>query len=183
KDGLVHNEITKLFPHENFMYAGTSNGVSVIDVNTFEVLSADIPTGKELFRVQDFFEYKKQIFAVTYNSGIFQIQIKNNKLTLVKVKDHKFSYSVFTKNDSIYSSNKGFFTKSSVAEYLNEKPKPASEKFGQSIIWDYVQSNDNKIFAAAWGIYDSNGGIYEITGNQMISKASEFNITSKEVIS
>src|SRR5690606_37321243 len=93
KDGLVHNEITELFPHGNFMYAGNSNGVSVIDVNTFEVLSADIPTGKELFRVQDFFEYKKQIFAVTYNSGIFQIQIKNNKLTLVKVKDHRFSYS------------------------------------------------------------------------------------------
>src|SRR5690606_7126371 len=34
KDGLVHNEITKLFPHGNTMYVGTSNGISLIDINT-----------------------------------------------------------------------------------------------------------------------------------------------------
>src|SRR5690606_35717766 len=183
KNGLVHNEITKLFAQGNFMYVGTSNGVSVVDVNTFENIWAENPPGRELFRVQDFFEYKKQIFVVTYNSGIFKIQFKNNLPALDKVNDHKFNYSIFVDNDSIYSSNKGYFTKSSVPDYLKEKPNPNSGKFGQSIIWDYVQSNDNKIFAAAWGIYDRNGGIYELAGNQMVSKASEFDITSKEVIS
>lgn len=181
-DGLIHNEITKLFSYGNQMYVGTSDGVSIIDVDTFKVLSLNSPTGNELFRVQDFFEYEAQVYVVTYNSGIFKIQNNNNEPTLVKVNDHKFIYSVFVDKDSIYSSNKGFFTKSSFADYVDEKDSLSNKKLGASIIWDYVKSGD-RIFAAAWGIYDSSGGIYELADNQMISRASEFNMFSKEVIS
>ena len=54
KHGLAHNEITELFSHDNFMYVGTSNGISLIDINTFHVFSPEIPFKNELFRVQDF---------------------------------------------------------------------------------------------------------------------------------
>lgn len=183
KDGLVHNEITKLFSNGDFMYVGTSDGISLIDIHTFKVHSLNIPSGNELFRVQDFFEYKKQIYIVTYNSGIFRVQNKNNQPSLAKVNDHKFIYSVLVDRDSIYSSNKGFFTKSALADYVSEKDSIPLEEHGASILWEYVKTADDKIFAAGWGIYDSNGGIYEVVDKQLVSRASEFNVTSKQVIS
>jgi len=183
KDRLVHNQITKLFTSGNYMYAGTSDGVSLVDVNTFKVNSLETPSGKELFRVQDFFEYKNQIYVVTYRSGIFKILNEEGQTALVKVNDHKYIYSVFPNNDSIYSSNKNFFTKSHLSEYVSEKDSIPLEKRGTSIIWDYAKTDDHRIFAAAWGIYDTNGGIHELVDEQLISRASEFNIASQEVIS
>ena len=183
KDGLIHNQITNLFPSGDYMFVGTSDGVSMININTHEVNSPNIPGKDELFRVQDFFEYQSEIYVVTYNSGIFKIENKNRQAELVKVNDRKNIYSVLVENDSIYSSNKGFFTKSSLANYVKGKDLIQSKKHGYSIIWDYALTNDQKIYSAAWGIYDTNGGIYELVNNQLISKTSEFNIPSKEVIS
>src|SRR5690606_18851746 len=183
KEGLVHNEITKLFPHGNTMYVGTSNGVSLIDINTREVISLNIPDGEELFRVPDFFEYKDQIYVASYKSGLFKIQNKNNQASLVKVNDHKNIYSIFVDKDSIYRSNKGFFTKIPIVEYVSEEGTLPQQKFGHSIIWDHIETWDNRIFAAAWGIYDNSGGIYELIDDQMVSRALEFDIPSKEIIS
>ncbi|WP_339650596.1 histidine kinase [uncultured Salegentibacter sp.] len=183
KDGLVNNQITKLFTSGNYMYVGTSDGVSLINLNTFKVNSLKTPAGKELFRVQDFFEYQNQIYVVTYRSGIFRILNEEEQTALVKVNKHKFIYSVFPDNDSIYSSNKGFFTKSHLPDYVSEKDSIPLEKSGTSIIWDYAKTDDHRIFTAAWGIYDTNGGIYELVEERLISRASEFNISSKEVIS
>ena len=182
KDGLAHNEITKLFSYGNFMYVGTSDGVSIVNVNTFQVVPLDNPKREELIRVQDFFEYGNQIYVVTYNSGVFKILNGKNQQELVQVNDHKFIYSVFIDRDSIYSSNKGFFTRSSLADYVQGRDSISAKKLGSSIIWDYVKSGD-KIFAAAWGIYDSDGGIYELENDQMISRAPEFDILSKKILS
>ncbi|MCY2687989.1 sensor histidine kinase [Salinimicrobium sp. TH3] len=183
KDGLVHNEITTLFPHGDYMYVGTSNGASRIDINTYKVHSFKIPSKEGLFRVQGFFEYRDQIYVVTYNSGVFKIVQKNNVAAMVKVNDHEYIYSVLVDNNSIYSSNKGFFTKNDLAEYVSEKDPVPAKKLGHSIIWDHVKTAGNKIFAAAWGIYDTNGGIYEVVKDRMVSRASEFNILSNKVIS
>ena len=183
KEGLVHNEITKLFVHGDHMYVGTSDGVSMVDVNTFEMLSLKPPSNGDLFRVQDFFEYQDNIYVAIYNYGVYKIEKKNEQASLVRLIDHKTIYSVLKRNDSIYSSNKGFFTKTSLKDYFKEDNSISSCKVGQSIIWDYVETKDDKIFAAAWGIYDSSGGIYEIVDDELISRASDFNIPSDEVIS
>lgn len=182
-DGLVHNEVTKLFSYEKNMYVGTSNGVSIIDINTFKVYSLTKQPDIELFRVQGFFEYKNEIYVVTYNSGIFKIKNKEDKKSLIKLNNHKFIYSVFKDNDTIYSSNKGFFTKSKLDDYVSENDSVPNQKLGTSIIWDFVKTNNHQIFAAAWGIYESNGGVYEVLNNQLISRASDFNVFSKNVIS
>ncbi|WP_121346059.1 sensor histidine kinase [Gillisia mitskevichiae] len=183
EQGLVHGEITKLFTHGNYMYVGTSDGVSIININSFEVLSLNNHSDDDLFRVQDFFKYRDEIYVVTYNTGIFKIVSEDDQPALLKVNDIKYNYSVFVDNDSIYNSNKGFFTKNSIGDFANGRDTIQSKKLGVSIIWDHVKSKDYKIFAAAWGIYDTNGGIYEIVNNTLISRASDFNISSKKVIS
>ena len=182
KDGLVHNEITKLFYSDGYMYVGTSDGISIIDINNFEVYSPKLPPEEDLMRVVGFFEANDEVYMVTYKTGIYKIQLRK-KPALVKMKDHKFIYSVFKDQDSIYSSNKGFFIKTQVAEYVSEKDTVAGKRMGTSIIWDYKKTNDDKIFTAAWGIYDRDGGIYELVDKKLISKADEFNVSSKEVIS
>jgi len=183
KEGLVHDEITSFFSHGNNMYVGTSNGFSIMDINTLQVLSFNPPTGNDLFRITDFFEYGNEIYLVSYNTGIFKIQEKNGQKHIVKVNDHKNIYSILVDNDSIYSSNKGFFTKHKLLEYVKESNSISSEELGTSIIWDHLKTRDNKLFVAAWGIYDTNGGIYEIKNDRLIPRASEFNVPSKEVLS
>jgi len=182
EDGLIHNEITRLFSYEDQVFVGTSDGVSIIDIHTFEIVSLENPPGNKLFRVQDFFSYNKQVYVVTYNSGVFRIDWQKAGAALVKISDHRFIYSVLIDKDSIYSSNKEFYTKQKLANYVQEKDLSA-EKLGASIIWDYVKTKDERIFAGAWGIYDTSGGIYELVGGRMVSRASEFNISSREVIS
>tara|TARA_R100000935_G_scaffold48258_1_gene72658 strand:+ start:1046 stop:4030 length:2985 start_codon:yes stop_codon:yes gene_type:complete len=183
KDGLVNNEITNLFTYGNYMYVGTSNGVSIIDIDTYKVISLNKDPDKELFRVQDFFEYKDQIYVVTYNSGIFKILNSKAQPALIQVNKHKYNYSILVDKDNIYSSNKGFFTKSKIEDYVKKKDFAPLKELGHSIIWDYAKSNKQRIFAAAWGIYDNDGGIYEIKDDRFVSRASDFNILSNQVIS
>ena len=183
ENGLVHNEVTRLFSYKDHMFVGTSDGISIINLQNFKVKSLNIPSSKELFRVQDFFEYEQEIYVVTYNSGIFRIDFNNDQPVLAKVNNHQYIYSVLKDNDSIYSSNKGFYTKNKLTGYLDNSESFATKKNGRSIIWDYVKTKDKKIYAAAWGIFDTDGGIYEVTNQGFISKASEFNISSTDVIS
>jgi hypothetical protein len=75
------------------MYVGTSDGVSVIDINTLEVLSFDDPSAEKLFRVRDFLEFEGQVYVITYNTGIHKLQQKRNQWDLLKVNDHTFIYS------------------------------------------------------------------------------------------
>ena len=183
KDGLVHNEITRLFSNGDLMYVGTSDGVSIIDINSFKVHSLNDPERNALLRVRNFFEYRKQIYVATYRSGLYTIVTREDEMALVKVNDRTFIYSVFVDNDSIYSSNKGFYSKISLDDYVKENEIVSEKRHGSSIIWDHVKTEDGKIFAAAWGIYDANGGIYELLDEHMISRAAQFKLQSKEVIS
>lgn len=182
EDGLVHNEITTLSSRGGSMFVGTSHGVSRIDVETLEVFSYEVPTevpAEVLFRVRDFIEVEGQLYVITYRTGIYRIEGPQ----LVKVNDHHFIYSVFVEGDSIYSSNKGYFTQSLLSEYLSPQGPPAQPQLGTSIIWDHVKTSDGRIFVGAWGIYDSDGGIYELKPDRMISRAAEFNVPSREVLS
>ncbi|MFV8226584.1 histidine kinase [Christiangramia aquimixticola] len=181
QDGLIHNEITRLFPYQEKMFVGTSNGVSVVDINTFEATSFSIPDTENLFRVQDFFLYQDNVYVATYNSGVFKISDSNDPSSLIKVNKQTNIYSVIVEKDSIYSCNKGFITKGKLEDFVSQKPPP--HKLGHSIVWDHVTTIDQKKYVAAWGIFEPSGGIFELNNDRLISKASEFNISSKEVIS
>ena len=182
ENGLIHNEITKLFSHGKTMYVGTSDGVSMIDIHSFEIKSFKENPGNQLFRVTGFFENAEEIYVVTYNTGLYKISEKNGAHFLTQVNDQRFNYSIFKDGDSIYNSNKGFYTKTPISNYIDEAGPTTSEEYGHSILWDYSKTKLNRTFAAAWGIFDNSGGIYEIVANQLISRTKDFNIRSEEVI-
>jgi len=180
--GLVHNEITKLFSSKNKMYVGTSNGVSVVDVNTNEIISLK-PLENQIFRVSSFFEFNQQIYCTTYNSGVYKITVEGQKIVLNKMNNHQYIYAAFKNKDSIYSSNKGFISKTNLSSFVSKTDTIPMQKTGSSVIWDYCLGFQNSIYAAAWGIYKNDGGVYEIVNNEFVNRNSNFNITSKEILS
>ena len=182
ENGLVDNEITKLLHFNNKMYVGTSNGVSVVDIDNFQIFSSK-PTENKLFRVSSFFEYDAKIYCTTYNSGTYQVAIDSDKVSLTKINNNQYIYAAFKNNDSIYRSNKEYFTKSTLTSFISDTVTSSTSKHGNSIIWDYCLTSKNKMFAGAWGIYKNDGGLFEIANNKFISRNSDFNITSKAILS
>jgi len=182
KEGLIHNEITKLFIFENYMCVGTSFGVSLIDLETHKLMSC-LPVTEEEFRVSGFFEYKNQLYCTTYTAGIFKITQENNQLIVDNISDYTVVHSMYATKDSIYCSNKEYYTKSSKASFVNSNNSNTLQKKGSSIIWDYIETKDQRMFAAAGGLYSNNGGIYEIVGDQFISRSSDFDLTSNNTLS
>ncbi|WP_298523815.1 sensor histidine kinase [uncultured Christiangramia sp.] len=180
KDGLVHDEIVQLFPYKNYIYVGTSDGVSRIDINTFDIQSWKNEGSKALLRVSGFFEFEKELYVTTYRNGVFKVSSEGS-FSLKQVNDQRYIYSAFIDNNSIFSSNKGHYTKSEISEYI-KSGEPASEELGNSIIWDYVKTSDSTIYAAAWGIYDSNGGIFELN-EDFRDRTNSFGIQGNDMYS
>ena len=54
--------------------------------------------------------------------------------------------------------------------------------FGQSHIWNYEQDKEGNIYAAAWGIYSKDGGVFELQDNRMVDKSEAFGIDSQVII-
>ncbi|TQI70523.1 hypothetical protein JM79_1433 [Gramella sp. Hel_I_59] len=180
KDGLVHDEIVHLFPYEDYIYVGTSDGVSRIDINTFDIQSWKNEGSEALLRVSGFFEFEKELYVTTYRTGVFKVTSEGS-FSLKQANDQKYIYAAFVDNNSIFSSNKGHYIKSEISEYI-QPGKLTSKEFGSSIIWDYVKTRDSIIYAAAWGIYDSNGGIFELNEN-FSNRSKSFGITGKDAFS
>lgn len=180
RDGLVHDEIVHLFPHENFVYVGTSDGVSRIDMDTFEIQSWKDQGADSLLRVSGFFEFDDEFYVPTYRNGLFKVSSEES-LKLELVDDRQFIYAAFVDGDTVYSSNKGYFTKTEISEYTKPGNK-ALEQHGSSILWDYVKTNDSIIYAAGWGIYDSNGGIFELNEN-LKDRTNSFGIQGNDMYS
>jgi len=180
RDGLVNNEIIHLYLFKDHIYAGTSNGISRINIHDFHIESWNIENNPELLRVSQFFEFEKHLYVNTYRTGIYKISTQED-LAITKVHDRKFIYASFTSNDSIYSSNKGFYTKTSIATYLNPTPSKVPQ-LGQSIFWDYVKTKDSAVYAAAWGIYDRSGGIYKLDQG-ITNNNNTFDIDSEQTFS
>jgi sensor histidine kinase YesM len=180
KEGLVHNDVTTLFLFNNFMCVGTYNGVSLIDINTHKIFSA-VPITVKPFKISSFFTYKNQLYCNTVWTGLYQIQIEKEKIKLSSINKQQNSIAFFQDKDTVYNSQIGFFTKTTLKNYISSNTFSAN-KWGHSILWDYVKDAKNRIFAAAGGLYTNDGSLFEIVDNQLISRAEDYNIESKNLL-
>ena len=180
KKGLAHNKTRKVFPYKNKVIVGTEYGISVIDIK-----SNKISTPKEVFPhfgvfiVMDIFEYKSEIYFSALNEGFFKILDIESSPKVVQVLEFQNSYSVGVFEDIIYNNNKGYID---VFDFSGNRPT-ATAKFGKSIGWKYAAKNLNEIYVACWGIFDSNGGLYQIQNQEMIDVSAQFGIESKKLLS
>ena len=177
KNGLLADKTRKVFPFKNKIYVGTEQGVSIIDINTNKLVTPKVPPHKEDFISISFFEYKNEVYFATVFDGLFRIDESGTKPIIIPLLLHKNTYGLALYGSTLYSSNEGFINEFNINDLL--KDKISSKQFGKSVIWQYVKDNQNTIFAAAWGIYKPNGGLYKIENNKMVDVSEYFGIDSK----
>ena len=178
-DGLAHNKTRKVFSYKDKVIVGTEYGISIIDIN-----SNMITTPKEVFPhfgvfiVTDIFEYKDEIYFSALNEGFFKIINFTVNPKVIPVLEFMNCYSVGNFEYKFYSSNKGFID---VIDF-GRRSVSRTTQFGQSIAWQYAKDKRDKIYAACWGIFDNNGGLFEIVDTKMIDLNAKFGIDSKKLL-
>ncbi|SHJ69944.1 hypothetical protein SAMN04487911_13119 [Arenibacter nanhaiticus] len=183
KEGLIHDEITKILHVNGLLYVGTSHGISIINTKTMAIHSKTLENSDQLFRISEFVVYKDQVYAVSYRSGTYKVELNNEQMTLTLANDQHFLYGAHIENDSILLSNKGFYQKHHLQDFLSPAKHPSPKPLGTSIIWGYQKTKKNRLFAAAWGIYDNTGGVYQIVKDSMVSVTTKMGIESQNIVS
>jgi hypothetical protein len=177
KNGLLADKTRKVFPFKNKIYVGTEQGVSIIDINTNKLVTPKVPPHKEDFISISFFEYKDEVYFATIFEGLFKIDESGSVPKIIPVLLHKNTYGLALYGSTLYSSNEGFINKFNINDIL--KDKISTTKFGKSFVWQYAQDKRSSIFAAAWGVYKPDGGLYTIENDKLIDVSEFYGIDSK----
>ena len=181
KNGLPTDRTRKLIAFHDKIIVGTELGVALIAPKTHQIT---VPKGIEphsgVFIVTDFMIYKDEVYFSALNEGIYKLVFDpSGNAKIQKVMQHQIIYSMGW-FDQLYCSNKGMINKYDWNALLHNNDN--STQFGQSIVWDFAKGPHGAIYAAAWGIFDSSGGLYRIQNNTMTDVSSEFGINSKSLL-
>jgi hypothetical protein len=177
KNGLPANKTRKVFPFKNKVYVGTEQGISIIDINSNKVVTPKTPIKKEDFISLSFIIFEQEVYFTTVYEGFYKIDESCEVPKIIPVVLHKNTYSLGLFGTTLYSSNEGFIDKFDMANIMNGDV--SSVKFGQSMVWQYAKDKRNAIYAAAWGVYNPDGGLFRIEKDNMIAISDYFGIDSK----
>lgn len=177
KNGLLANKTRKVFPFKNKIYVGTEQGVSIIDINTNILITPKVPTHKEDFISISFFKYRDEVYFASIFNGLYKIDESGSVPKIIPIILHKNTYSLALYGSTLYSSNEGFIDKFNINDI--SKDDRSSTKFGKSFVWQYAKDKKNAIYAAAWGVYAPDGGLYKIENDKMIDVSEYYGIDSK----
>jgi len=181
---LPNQEITKLFLGKKSLYVGTSDGIAIIDlddVDKVQALRPSLPV-QQKFQVQDFFTVGSTVYAVSYAHGIYKIEEREKETVLSLITRELNLYAAYREESTLYLSGKERYKKLPINSINRQGVVECSKGLGHSVIWDYQRAND-KLYAAAWGIYAADGGVYEITETGMQLKNKAFGVESTQVTS
>lgn len=180
-DGLINNKIRQLYSHKDKIYVGTSNGLSIIDITTNKVVSVkESQSDHPQNFISGFFNHGDNIFYTTFGNGTYEIIHTDNTYQIERLHDHNLVYAIGHFDDFIFTSNKGITEKFRIKDFLDQASDGKS--FGHSINWQYVKDNDQNVFAAAWGLFTKDGGLYKIENERMVDMSHAFGITSKVIL-
>jgi len=177
KNGLLANKTRKVFSFKDKIYVGTEQGVSIIDIKTNKLITPKVPEHKEDFISLAFITYKGVVYFTSTFEGLFKIDESSSTPRIVPVVLHKNSYSLGLFGSTLYSGNETYINKYDFDKIL--KGDKSSQNFGKSFVWQYAKDKRNTIFAAAWGVYTPDGGLYTIAENKMTDVSNVYGIDSK----
>ncbi|MFD2941963.1 sensor histidine kinase [Flavobacterium notoginsengisoli] len=180
KHGLLANKTRKVFPFKGKVYVGTEQGVSIIDIKTNKLITPKVPPHKEDFISIAFVEYNGIVYFTSTFEGLFKIDESTSVPRIVPVILHKNSYSLGLFGSTLYSGNEGHINKFDF-EKISKGDKSAVN-FGKSFVWQFAKDKRDTIFAAAWGVYTPDGGLYTIGENKMTDVSVAYGIDSKVLL-
>lgn len=181
KNGLSSNRVRKVFSFKNKMYVGTELGISIIDIKTNKVFTPKgiLPHfGK--FIVTDFFLYNGEVYFSAVNEGFFKLNNSNSIPKIIPVLKHQHIYSLGYFGLKLYGSNDGFIDEFDIQNIIKGEFSPS--KFGKSTVWQYAKDKRNVLYAAAWGVYTPDGGLYTIANKKMVNISDYYGIDSKNLL-
>ncbi|RAI84186.1 sensor histidine kinase [Algoriphagus yeomjeoni] len=181
-DGLADNRIRHFYPYQNKMLIGTEDGVSIADLETFEISSILSSIEKsELNYTAGFFEVDDRLFYSTYRSGSYEIVWENEVPQTIKINDWLPIYSVSVENDSLLLADKGSVKKISSVDFI--LGKAPSHSFGQSIFWKSVEGLKGEKYLLAASTFSKDGGVFLLKDGQMAPQNEWFGVTSNFILS
>lgn len=180
KNGLPADKTRKVFPFKNKVYVGTEQGIAIIDQNTHTITTPKVPKTKEDFICMDFFVYDNEVYFVAIFEGLFKIDEKSGAPKVIPIFPNKNNYSLFLDGNNLLVGNEGFVQQMDLNKVL--KGDYAFRKFGTSIVWDFAKTKEGSIFAAADGVYNPDGGLYQIIENQLVNVSERYGIDSKTIL-
>lgn len=176
-DGLANNHIRKIWIKGSTAYVGMEDGLAMIQNDSITNFTRIDPDVK--LQVQDFFEYKNELYIVTFRSGLLKLTTTENQNKLKKVREYKHAFAIGVLNDTLYLSNDGVTKLFTIDGFLN-----GSEPFKNitsSISWDYTDVNTTTAYTAMWGVHTDNGGVYKIENDSLSLQNDDFSIKSRSV--
>lgn len=179
-NGLVNNYIRKLFYNDGYVYVGSKNGLSVIDIDSKEIKNVTDKANNS-FQIMDFFSYKNEVYIQTYRNGLWKYDEVKNQLVFLH---HNYNsvFSIFKNKNSILVSFDGFAHKNqsikkfSIEDYISGI-KPTSE-FGNSVFWDFINDKNQNTYGVADGINYPTGGVFKIDNKAVLKESIKFKINS-----
>lgn len=166
KNGLINDRVRSLFYHNNHIYAGTSNGVSILSTKDFSIENPEFEHHPDyFFNVTSFFTLHNKVYLTTVNNGIFEVTPQK----LVQVSNLKKTFSSFVFNNRLFIG-----TQDNLFE-LDVHSFKITRTFNVSSAHKFLSVN-NQMYLVSSGIVENKGGVFKFEDNDFIDKTTEFNI-------
>lgn len=166
KNGLINDRVRSLFYHNNKIYAGTLNGVSIISTKDFSIKNPKFEHHPDyFFNVTSFFTLHNKVYLTTVNNGIFEVTPQK----LVQVSNLKKTFSSFVFNNRLFIG-----TQDNLFE-LDVHSFKITSTFNVNSAHKFLSVN-NQMYLVSSGIVENKGGVFKFEDNYFIDKTTEFNI-------
>ena len=160
-NGLIHNEITVLFADKNLLYIGTSDGISILNINEKKIISSYKPDEHKPFRVSGFLKDQNSIIALTYASGIYRISEKNHQFSYEKISEIHPIYGGTKVDHHLFLNGKDSLLKVDLND-LDDNHQEMKMVKSPTLFWHSTLGKEY-IYASGWGIYEETGGLFKFS--------------------
>ncbi|WP_160169351.1 histidine kinase [Indibacter alkaliphilus] len=182
QNGLIDDRIRQLYAYQDKMLVGTENGISIIHIEERRIESVpETQRDEGTNYTSGFFEAGERLFYTTYRHGLYEILFSESGTEVKKIHDHKPIYAIGHFDQKVYTSNKGHVDLFDVENFISAQPEPIS--FGQSVVWSYLKGPEETVFAASWGIYRQDGGLFVLSGSRFAPFERHLGLKAKNFIS
>lgn len=176
-NGLISDNVYRLFYHNKKIFVGTDKGVCSISTtdNSITKYQFSKEDNHQNIHFTSFFTYKNQVFACSLNQGVFQIDEESNRL--ISILPFQNIHSVLPVGNEIF-----YGTTEGVLKYnLLSKKKMHYNRI--PYVWGYDVKNNSTIYFVSSGDSEKNGGLYQIYNDKITLLNEKFQLPTDDLIS
>ncbi|GHB40357.1 histidine kinase [Mongoliitalea lutea] len=180
QDGLYTQFIRTLHTFEDYILVGTTNGLNLIDYKNLSVTKVQGSQGNEDHNfISGFFVYQDRLFYTTYRNGVFEVLLSDGTFTAEKINDFEYIYGLHQQEEMIVLSGKEELLHFNADNLISKNPRP--ERVEPSSNFYNFQKTAFGLLGTATGLYSPNGGVFEISPNQVTPFNDRLQIDSRNL--